>query len=425
MFKISRFLVALNPSRLLLFGYLSFILVGFGLLCLPWAQAEPSAIIDHLFIAASAVSTTGLATISPSDSYTLFGEIIIILGIQIGGIGYMSVASFIILGSRRRISKFASRLLRTDFSLDEKSEVRGFVRGVIFFAFAIEFLGAVALYFIFKNEGVDNPVWSAIFHSISAFCTAGFSLFNNSFEDFSGNVALNVVIAVLALAGSIGFIVFVDLYQRLFGKTDKLTFTSKIILRFTFFLLIVGIVLIVLTESSFGQNEWLLGFFQAMTSLSTVGFNTFPIGEMAVPALLVITLLMLIGASPAGTGGGIKSTSITAMFAVARSTLLGREKITLMHREIPANRLRLAATNFFFYMSILFAGVVALSVTEVGADVFMLIFEAISAIGTVGLSMGITGDLTFIGKCIVIFLMILGRVGRGYFRAGAFSKRGG
>lgn len=415
----------LEPARILLFGYLLIMVLGFALLMLPFVQEKDANWLDHLFTSISAVSTTGLVTLSVSDTYNLVGEIIVMLLIQIGGLGYMSVASFIILGSRKRISKFASRLLRTDFSLGEKEELIGFVKGVIYFAFGIELLGAIALYFIFSANGVNQPIWNAIFHSISAFCTAGFALFGNSFEDYGGNIALNTVITVLAMCGSIGFLVFVDLYQRFFGKTKKLTFTTKIILRFTGVLLVLSVVAILLLETSFAANtgleQFLLSFFQAMTALSTVGFNTYPIGDLSVTVLYIIIILMLIGASPAGTGGGIKSTSVTAMFAVVKSTLMGKKHITFMGSRIPDNRLRLAAANFFFYIAVLFLCILALTYTE-QLDVYALIFEASSAIGTVGLSMGITGDLSVAGKWIVIFLMFVGRLGAASFGLALFKR---
>ncbi len=399
--------------------------LGFGLLMLPFVQEQEANWLDHLFTSISAVSTTGLVTLSVSDTYNLVGEIIVIILIQIGGLGYMSVASFILLGSRKRISKFTSRLLRTDFSLGEKAELIGFVKGVIYFAFGIELLGAIALYFIFAANGVDQPVWNAIFHSISAFCTAGFALFGNSFEDYGGNIGLNVVISILAMCGSIGFLVFVDVYQRFFGKTKQLTLTTKIILRFTAVLLVLGVVSILLLESSFvnntGLEQFLLSFFQAMTALSTVGFNTYPIGDVSVTVLYIIIILMLIGASPAGTGGGIKSTSVTAMFAVVKCTLVGKKHITFMGSRIPDNRLRLAAANFFFYIAVLFLCIMALSYTE-KLDIYALIFEASSAIGTVGLSMGITGDLSDAGKWIVIFLMFVGRLGAASFGLALFKR---
>ncbi len=414
---------AFEPSRILLFGYLTIMFFGFGLLALPVFQEKTQPLLDHLFIAISAVSTTGLVTVSVSDSYNFAGELIVLLLIQIGGLGYMSVASFIILGSRKRISSFTSRLLRTDFSLGEKAELIGFVKGVVYFAIAIEALGALCLYFIFLEKGIEQPVWNAVFHSISAFCTAGFALFGNSFEAFSGNVWLNVVISVLALCGSIGFLVFVDVYQRLFGKTKKLAFTTKIILRFTGVLLVLSVVLILLLQSSFALNDpleqFLLSFFQAMTALSTVGFNTYPIGELSVTVLYIIIILMLIGASPAGTGGGIKSTTITAMYAVVKCTLIGKKRITFLGSEIPNDRLRLAAANFFFYIMMLFLSILLLSYTD-KLDIYALMFEAASAIGTVGLSMGITGDLSTAGKWIIIFLMIVGRLGAATFGLALF-----
>jgi trk system potassium uptake protein TrkH len=421
-----RRLEVLEPSRILLFGYLFLMILGFGLLMLPWFHNSAESAVDHLFTAVSAISTTGLSTLSVSQSYNLGGQILVLLLIQIGGVGYMSVASFIILGSRKRISNFTSRLLRTDFSLGDSAELIGFIKGVIYFTVAIELLGAVALSIIFHNKGVEAPLWNGIFHSVSAFCTAGFSLFDDSLVAFADSTWLTLVISVLSLAGSIGFLVFVDLYQRFLGNTKKLAFTTRIILRFTGVLLVVATIAMLLLETTFegdnGYHQFLLSFFQSMTALSTVGFNTYPIGNLSLTMLYILVVLMLIGASPAGTGGGIKSTTITAMYAVVKATLMGDKRILFMGKEIPDRRLRLAAANFFFYVAVLYACILLLSYTE-ELDMFALMFEASSAIGTVGLSMGVTADLSVAGKCIIIFLMFLGRLGAATFGLALFKGK--
>ena len=214
--KFYRLIPSFQPSTVLIFGYLIMVMAGIILLSLPWAQQANISTLDNLFIVTSAASTTGLATISVVDNYSVFGQIVVILLIQIGGIGYMSIASFIVVGGRGRLSKLSSNLLRTEFDISENYNIKDFVKIVIWFSLLIELAGALMLYVIFLDSGVDRPIWFAIFHSISAYCTAGFSLFNTSFESYATHPGLNFTIAFLSLAGCIGCIVFADLYQRIF-----------------------------------------------------------------------------------------------------------------------------------------------------------------------------------------------------------------
>ncbi len=412
--KIYRFLSGFQPSTVLIFGYLLLVFTGMILLSLPFAQKGNINVLDNLFIVTSAASTMGLATISVSDNYTFFGQLIVISLIQVGGIGYMSIASFIIVGGKKKLSQLSARLLKTEFDLSEQYDVRNFVKIVMWFSLIIELVGAAILYFIFASNAVENPVWNAIFHSISAYCTAGFSLFNTGFEQYAGHAGLNFTIGFLSLAGCIGFIVFADLYQKIARGSEHITFTSKIILRFTFWILFVATFILFISESTWSaeptETQWLLSFFQVMTSVTTVGFNTIPIGDLSNASLFFLVIMMLSGASPAGTGGGIKSTTITAMFAITRCTLRGQHDVVFMGVRIPTLRLRMAVANFFFYFGIVGIGIFLLLLTEHG-NPYALIFEAISALGTVGLSMGATSSLSVMGKIIVILLMFLGRIG--------------
>ena len=195
----------------------------------------------------------------------------------------------------------------TIFSLPPNFVIDKFIKSVIKFTLIIEFVGAVFLFFIFRASNMPNSLWSAVFHSISAFCTAGFSLYNNSFESFYSHFWLNLVISALSYSGAVGFIVFVDVWRKIRGKIEKITLTSKIILHMTFWLSIIGTLNIFLTESSIQQfppdERLTVSFFQAMTALTTVGFNTIPISSVTRASIVLLTLLMIIGASPSGTGG--------------------------------------------------------------------------------------------------------------------------
>ncbi len=412
--KTQHFLATVNPAKILLFGYLSYIIIGWALLCLPFAQSEFVSALDNLFIATSAVSTTGLVTIDPSSNYNFFGELVILALIQLGGIGYMTFGSFIIISTRHKMSPFRSDMCRKTFVLPADFKVTQFIRLVMIFTLVAEFIGAILLYAIFWYNDEPNALWSAIFHSVSAFCTAGFSLNSNSFEGYVDNVYLNIVIATLSYLGAIGFIVMVDVWHSLSGQKRHLHFASKVIIEITIWFSVLGTALFFVLEpsiQSFPRWEKLLAsFFQVMTAGTTVGFNTIPIGALSASVIMLLYFLMIFGASPSGTGGGLKSTTLAALWGLMRSTLKGRDTIRYQKREISPERLQLATASFVFYMGILFISMMLLLAIESGGFEAIL-FEAISALGTVGLSMGITADLTNIGKLIIILLMFMGRVG--------------
>ena len=404
-----------NPAKLLLVGYSVYALAGWLVLCLPIAQAQPVAPLDSLFISVSAVSTTGLVTVDPGTAFSSFGQVVILCLIQAGGVGYMTIGSFIMLARHARLSPMRDRMTRVTFSLPNEASPAQFIRTVILFTFACEALGALALYPVFSRAGVDNPVWSAVFHSISAFCTAGFSLNPNSFEGFRNDPALNFIISTLSLLGALGFVIAWDIWRNFTSRAHHLTFTSKIILRMTFMLVLGGTAVFFLAEpgiAALPQDERLMAaFFQAMTASTTVGFNTHPISEMGHPALLILFLLMAVGASPSGTGGGLKTTTFAAMLGLMRSTLKQRRRVTFYHRPISPSRLQAAGAAVFYFMVLLTVSVFLLSLTEPDLAFERLVFEAISALGTVGLSTGITGSLSDLGKIVVIVLMMAGRVG--------------
>lgn len=412
---IANFLTSMSPVRLVTFGYLSYILFGWLILCLPWAHRGPHMnSLDNLFITVSAISTTGLTTVDISEHYTLFGQIIILLLIELGGIGYMTFGSFVILSRGRRLSDLREGISMNVFSLPKSFRIDKFVRSVVIFTVFVELVGASALYAIFRLAGVKNPFWNSIFHSVSSFCTAGFSLFKNSMESFSGNFWLNIVIGLLSVTGAVGFIVLVDIWRRVRGKIHHITLTSNIIMRMSLYLLVIGTVLFLFTEplvrTFTPESRIMTSVFQAMTAMTTVGFNSLPIGSLATSSLLILLFLMIIGASPSGTGGGIKCTSFTALVGIIRSTMRGDTKVRFLGKAIPQRRVQAAMANIGFYLFVLILGIYALTLTE-SSEFKDIFFEAASALGTVGLSTGITATLTVLGKIIICFLMFVGRLG--------------
>jgi trk system potassium uptake protein TrkH len=408
-------LAAIDPLRLLAAGYASYVLIGWGALSLPLCQQGGNATpLDHLFTAASAVSTTGLVTVSTSASYSFLGEGVILALIQLGGLGYMTISSFIVMSVSGELSPFRKKISETAIGLPEKFSIRSFLAIVCGFTFAVEIAGAAALYPRFAAHQAPNPAWQAIFHSVSAFCTAGFGLFNNSLEDYRGDAWLNGVVMTLSFFGAIGFIVVHDAWASLRSRKRQLTQTSRIILWTTAWISIVGTVLFALQEPTARNlpplERWMASAFQVMTASTTVGFNTLPIGALSASSVLLLTAAMIIGASPSGTGGGLKTTTFSALWAEMTSVARRRPQTTFAGKLIPERRMRAATASVMFYALALTIGVYALSLTE-AAPLEDLAFECASALGTVGLSRGITGDLSTLGKVIIIALMFAGRVG--------------
>jgi trk system potassium uptake protein TrkH len=221
-------------------GYASYVAIGFLVLRMPWSHAVPVAPIDDLFMATSAVSTTGLVTVSTADTYTLFGEICLLALIQLGGLGYMTLGSFTIIARRDQLSELRDSVARTVFTLPEGFQAGPFVARVVGFSLGIEALGAAMLFAIFRRAGLEDPLWSAVFHSVSAFCTAGFGLYDDSFESLQGNVYLNAVLGLLSLSGAVGFIVLADYFRRFSGHGTPVTYTSRVIVRATWIPLAVA-----------------------------------------------------------------------------------------------------------------------------------------------------------------------------------------
>ncbi|WP_245759833.1 TrkH family potassium uptake protein [Robiginitalea myxolifaciens] len=398
----------------LVWGFFLYTLIGFLLLALPIFHKGELSILDSLFTSTSAVSTTGLVTVNIFESYNFFGQFIIMVLIQIGGIGYMTLTTYYLLFTTKRITHWHQRVIGAEFTLPNTIKIRDFIRSVITFTIIMEVLGAIGFYFAFAQHGMTGlrAIWFSIFHSVSAFCTAGFALFDNSFESFSTDVWINTIISILAIAGSLGFIVITDLWYRLRGRTKRLSFTTKIISYGFLALLGIGTLFFYFGEplTAESNSPWLLSFFQAMTAMTTVGFNTVPIGELGLPILLLVTFLMYIGASPSGTAGGLKITTLTALISVLKSRLFGQQQISFLGRKIPFERLYVATSTFILYTGIIFLFTFLLSFTE-SFPMDKILFEVASSLGTVGLSTGITGDLSVGGKLLIIILMFTGRVG--------------
>ena len=409
-----KFQMSKSPQVNLVWGFLLYTLTGFGLLSIPLFHKTSVGLLDNLFISTSAISTTGLVTVSLYDSYNFFGQFIVMGLFQIGGIGYMTLTTYYLLFTTKNITRWHNKIIGTEFTLPKSIRIKDFIKSVVIFTILMEILGSILFFIAFKEVGMETleAIWFSVFHSVSTFCTAGFSLFNDSFETYSDNSFINAIISILAIAGSLGFIVITDLWYRVNRKTKSLSFTTKIITYGFILLLLIGTALVYLAEPSVQNSDakFSESFFQAMTAMTTVGFNTIPTGTLSLPILLFVTFLMYIGASPSGTAGGMKITTLTAMISILKSRLLRQKRISFLGRIIPFERIYVATSTFILYTSIIFLFSFLLSFTE-QFEFQRILFEVASALGTVGLSTGITGDLTEIGKILFIVLMFVGRVG--------------
>ncbi len=406
-----------SPQQNLVYGFITYIFVGAIVLCMPFLQKESTSIIDHLFIATSAVSTTGLVTISIFDTYNGLGQFVILVLIQLGGIGYLSFTTFMLLSTTRRLTNWHKSILSTEFTLPVTIKIKDFIKSVIIFTLIMEVIGTILFFIAFKSDGmpIGQALWYSIFHSVSTFCTAGFSLFNDSFMGYTDDGFITFIISLLAICGSLGFIVITDFVLTLKNKTHKLSFTTKIILYGFLILLGFGTLFFYFLEPSIvqlnGTERFYASFFQCMTAMTTVGFNSVDFGGFSQAMLIICLILMYIGASPSGTAGGIKITTLTAVLAIMKSRLTGNKKITFAGREIPFERLYIATSAFMFYTIILIVGLFLLTVTHSFSfkDMF---FEVASALGTVGISRGITADLNVFGKLLIIVIMFIVRLGK-------------
>ncbi len=407
-------------------GYFLLTVLCFIFLLMPFSQNASNTLINHLFFAVSIVSTTGIAPTDFATSYNFYGQLISLFFIQLGGVGYMALSSFIILKEFDRLPSISARLLKLEFNLPQKYPLKAFIFSVFIFTILIEIIGAIFLYFGFKEMGVANPIWNAIFHSVSAFCTAGFSLFGDSMTSFKDSSLITITILVLSLLGSIGFIVLLDFWLRIIRRRKSITLTSKIILFSTFLFWTAAAIAIYVSNTdllSLGWEGMKISMFQSISAHTTVGFNNYDISAIDHGGIFVLILLMVIGASPAGTGGGIKTTSITAIIAVLLSVLKRRKHVTFFRNEIPAPNIYLAISSVVFYIFILAIGAWLMLLIDGDNFAFeQILFEATSSLSTVGLSTGIAGELSYASKIILMFLMFVGRLGVLTFGFALISK---
>lgn len=415
-----------NPAMILALGFLSIILTGTGLLLLPFS-AEPGVTVsplEALFTAASATCVTGLMVVDAAASFSLFGEIVILCLIQLGGLGFMLFATSLLVLTGRRISLRNRILLHETMSMPGLS---GTVRNTLRFmliAFGVELLGAalLAVHFV-PRLGTARGIYYAAFHAVSAFCNAGIDLFSTagSLTGFVDDPLVLLTIAGLIILGGLGFAVLLDVLGH--GPRPRhYTLHTKIVLLTSAFLIVSGMAYFALAEwnnpATFGAegtgpaDRLLNAFFQAVTT-RTAGFYAVEQGGLRDASKAVTSLLMFIGASPASTGGGVKTTTLFVVVAIIRSVLAGRDDLNAFNKRLPLVLSRTALSIFMLYLALLFAGSVLMGLVEAprGFGMMDLVYEETSALATVGLSAANTPLLSPVSHVWLIVLMYFGRVG--------------
>lgn len=412
-----------HPAKALGLTFITLIVVGSFLLALPISTNSYLPVIDVFFTSASAVCVTGLTTVDVSTTYTFFGKLVILLLIQVGGLGMMTFTAVMLWLLRQRIS--LSDRMTLQYSLvqdDMEFSLRSFIFFIIKYTFVFEAIGAFCFFFALDvNGGIWNRIFFSLFHSVSAFCNAGFSLYSDSFVRYSDSIFINVVTMSLIFLGGIGFVVVFELkniVKRIFVKkgikycTNIFSLHSWTVINFSIILIISGMVLIYGLEHLSHTSDMTLleALFQSVTC-RTAGFNTVNVGFLDNSTLLIMTLLMFIGGSPGSTAGGIKTTTFAVLIFVAFLSRNNFEEVTAKNRTIPKTVIYQAFLVFLFSCFIIFSATVILAAIEKNITFILLFFECVSAFGTVGLSTGVTEYLSTTSKIVLILVMFFGRVG--------------
>lgn len=412
-----------SSPQMIIFGFILVNLMGCLLLMLPSSTVEKvgTSFSDALFTSTSAICVTGLVIHDTASYWSMQGQLIIMVLIQIGGMGVITAASAIAILSGKKIGLMQRSTMQESISA---TQVGGIVRltGFILRAMlAIELLGAICMAPVFCEEfGMKKGVWYAVFHSVSAFCNAGFDLMGvnqpfSSLTGFNGNTTINLAIMALIVIGGIGFLTWDDIWHHRL-HFHKYRLQSKVILTVTILLILLPALYFYFYE--FGRAEWtdlsekeriLASAFQSVTP-RTAGFNTVDPNRMSEPSQLIMILLMLIGGSPGSTAGGFKTTTLAVLLLTSFAVFFRKEDVQCFGRRIPSETVKNAATILFLYMSLFLLGGVVISCVD-QVPLMGALFETSSAIGTVGLSLGLTPQLSLFSHMLLILLMFWGRVG--------------
>jgi len=410
-----------TPIQFLLIGFVVVIIIGSILLSLPISSTAhiKTPFIDALFTATSAVTTTGLIVVDTGTHFSIIGEVITLILFQIGGLGYMIFAALLIISLRGRLSFHTRMLLRESLIRQDSVDIITFSKAIILLTCFWEIMGTVffTIYWIQYMSPIQ-ALYMGLYHSVSAFCTAGFSLFSDSLSSYGGSVWFNIGVNILCIAGGIGFFVLYDGYyyftKRKTENIHMINTHTKLTIFLSVIVMTIGTIALFLLENgtiSVPLKERTLdSLFQAVSASTTTGFNTVDIGTMNQPSLFIIVLLMFVGAAPGGTGGGIKITTFGLLIFIIISLLSGKKEINIFKRRISYETVKNTFNIFIIAILWISIALIILCITE-EESLLHLVFEEVSAFGTVGLSMGITPSLSPIGKIIISISMLIGRIG--------------
>ncbi len=417
----------LSTTQIILLSFLGVILIGSVLLSLPVSSAGGRAVpyIDALFTATTATCVTGLVTVSTAATWSVFGQAVILLLIQIGGLGVITFMTAVMLLFNRKIGVSDRLLIQDAFNLSTLSGIVAFVKKVLIGTLTVESIGACFYMTVFVPQFGARGIWVSVFNSVSAFCNAGMDIIGeNSLCDYSGNVLITLTTAALIILGGLGYIVWWDVSRVIKNRKQNggrffksLTLHSKIVLISTAFLLIVGTALTLCFE--YNNPLTLAGlpltdkiqaaFFQSVTT-RTAGFASLPQENLKNPTAILSLLLMFIGGSPVGTAGGIKTVTAAVLLSITVSLISGKNSVSLFGRTISKQSVYKAVAVTVMSFSVMFVSTLLLSAVT-NAPALDILFETVSAAATVGLSRSLTGALNLLGKLIIIFTMYFGRVG--------------
>lgn len=404
-----------SPPKILVMSFLITAVLGTLALTAPWSVKDGTPdFITAMFTAVSSLCVTGLVTVDTASHWTIYGQIVILLLIQIGGLGVMTLATFLVLVLGRRLNLKHKILMQ--FALDRNSMENMIIifRYLLVFALAAESLGALILFLHWLPDmGAGKAAWFALFHSVSAFNNAGFDLFGNfqSLQAFRGDWVVNLTISILFIIGSLGFLVIYELIR--YKDTGYLSLHARLVLIGTGVILVLGTAIILLLESSHTlaalpwSEKLLASYFLSATR--TAGFTTIDLGTTILPTRLFLMGLMFIGGAPGSTAGGVKVTTFLLIILTVWSVFANKKDVEISHRRIDPYDVFRAITVAIISMLVIFTFTLLLSLQH--QDLTKVLFEVISATGTVGLSLGLTPQLTVFGKCLIMIIMFFGRLG--------------
>ena len=426
-----------HAESILTLGFLALILLGTVLLALPIAAKSGQSIglFDSLFTSTSAVCVTGLVVVDTGTTFSLFGQIVLIVLIQVGGLGFMVFATMLMVMLGRRLSIRGRMLIRESMNASSLSDLGSLTMLYLLLSLTIELVGAVTLCFRFVPlYGWKHGTWMALFHSVSAFCNAGFDLFGNyaSLTAFSGDPLVLLTVASLIILGGLGFSVILETARNRQGFRN-LSLHTRIVLMTTLVLLLAGTVFYWIVErtnaetlAGCSEGEKILNaFFQSVT-MRTAGFNSFDLSGFRDGSKLFSSLLMIIGASPASTGGGIKTTTIATLTLLMLSVVRGESEVNVARRRLSDDISRRALTVSVLFLTTLLTGTLIISLIENGRfPLEDILFEASSAMGTVGVSAIGTPNLSSASRAVLLPMMFLGRVGPLTLAVAVAKRQGG